>query len=1352
MTKNSLAGLKVDPKRQAIASIEGYTYQIWQSIYKWITLKENEVLFLEGAEDYDVIGPKGAKTVQVKSTQSSFTLRSKKILEAINNFWENQKRNPDRILEYHFLTNAKRGREHNSPFGNKSGFDYWESCERPGTDLSPLRKFLINRKELSRELHQFIKDSDDLELINCLIKKIKWYTGSKPSKSIEELVEKKVCYYGDKKGISLSESKNVVPHLATHVLKVLCQKDKRELEYFDFVELFDNVTRVSIPRQYLELSKQVSDLANLATKIISTHSPGTPRELQIGENFRSLPSFLPDKFVRREKLVSQLLNRLEDNRILVLRGSTGMGKSILAKLVAMENEIEWQWLNVRDLKNHEIKELFYHTAVTLSDQVHDLKFVIDDLNFGPQSNIYEHALESLLFALLSFNGKVIITTQGEIPCSIISNLKISSESFVNVPILSHDEIRKFAIDYGCTEKRKLDAWSTIVSAKTRGHPQLVHAWIKSLEAKNWPDFDIKDLGKEEDIEIVRREARKRLVEQLPSEGARTLVYKLGIIGQPFRRDHAIELGEGIPGLVSPGEVIDQLLGPWIEKLSANYYRISPLLENAAKAVWGKVRINKVHKEVAETFLACRSLTLLEARVILLSGLVSNSGAPIMAMLSSLLRAPEKYWPKIADEFWWITAVGLEKGKKIFPDDPFVNTYLRLFQFRIAVEVDSTNLAPKVANLWEKDIEYHKANELKLLDRIMFILKTVIHYQVPFPPKVIISRIIEAISLARNFEKVFGKPFVLEDSRIKYSLPNSLFLFAIVRIKTVTDLNELLNALESLSEENRDELLSSLKKEIDPSEILLNNVFLNEVDSESPQWDYYISVLERTIDLAFSWEIESLARAAYRTTALINDEQQNKPNEALKTLQKAKNKLGYEHPFLGDERAIILYNQKNFKGALKIWEDILLKWPDNSVFSPIFHMPFAMDCAANLGMWSKVKEIALLGEKFAKLYEKPIMVVGFHAEYAFALWKTRNFQEALNAFAEVLNLIPKLPDPYKDIHSYKLQKLIGHALAWITQETSDRIQLAEPQPGWFTRQEVDEKIKDFPLQPVGFLWYFLADLEYKVGSGCLMFERLKKESKNLDLPFIKHMVEKIRVGRSLKEFRFKSLVIELVNWCRYFELSRKHTAADHGAFDKTDSNIKISNDELRPTFQQGLPLLLLAVLIKLVNQNKYLAAPITEWKRYTKRCGYYNDKLKKLFKLVEDAPNMNITELISVMQKGDWDIRCIAALNISAREIVKPSVRFYAEFSILHVMKIFPWIEAVDTDIEQLLSKNWLTVTSKQAFSLIMPSINSPLIIKACKDKSQGLKKAAKILLAAKNAVRISIPVGEMKQLKELADS
>lgn len=86
MTKNSLAGLKVDPKRQAIASIEGYTYQIWQSIYKWITLKENEVLFLEGAEDYDVIGPEGAKTVQVKSTQSSFTLRSKKILEAINNF------------------------------------------------------------------------------------------------------------------------------------------------------------------------------------------------------------------------------------------------------------------------------------------------------------------------------------------------------------------------------------------------------------------------------------------------------------------------------------------------------------------------------------------------------------------------------------------------------------------------------------------------------------------------------------------------------------------------------------------------------------------------------------------------------------------------------------------------------------------------------------------------------------------------------------------------------------------------------------------------------------------------------------------------------------------------------------------------------------------------------------------------------------------------------------------------------------------------------------------------------------------------------------------------------------------
>ena len=43
-----------DPRRQASDSIRGYVYQIYQSVFAWITLKNLQALVLEGAEDFDV--------------------------------------------------------------------------------------------------------------------------------------------------------------------------------------------------------------------------------------------------------------------------------------------------------------------------------------------------------------------------------------------------------------------------------------------------------------------------------------------------------------------------------------------------------------------------------------------------------------------------------------------------------------------------------------------------------------------------------------------------------------------------------------------------------------------------------------------------------------------------------------------------------------------------------------------------------------------------------------------------------------------------------------------------------------------------------------------------------------------------------------------------------------------------------------------------------------------------------------------------------------------------------------------------------------------------------------------------
>ena len=115
------------------------------------------------------------------------------------------------------------------------------------------------------------------------------------------------------------------------------------------------------------------------------------------------------------------------------------------------------------------------------------------------------------------------------------------------------------------QKNKQNLWTILLWARTRGHPQLVHATVRKLEAMGWPIPGSSDGSEAEDIETVRREARSALQQQLPSEEAKSLAYRLSILGQPFRRDHALQLGTYPPTLAFPGAAFDLLVGPWISE-------------------------------------------------------------------------------------------------------------------------------------------------------------------------------------------------------------------------------------------------------------------------------------------------------------------------------------------------------------------------------------------------------------------------------------------------------------------------------------------------------------------------------------------------------------------------------------------------------------------------------------------------------------------------------------------------------------------------------------------------------------------------------------------------------------------
>src|SRR5215471_2515412 len=104
-------GLVADKRRQATDAIRGYVYQAYQSVLAWTRLGEEEVLFLEGAEDFDIYNADGVTATQVKDTAGSGTVTLRSAISVINNLWRHKQHNPGTDVRLRFLTIASPGQE-----------------------------------------------------------------------------------------------------------------------------------------------------------------------------------------------------------------------------------------------------------------------------------------------------------------------------------------------------------------------------------------------------------------------------------------------------------------------------------------------------------------------------------------------------------------------------------------------------------------------------------------------------------------------------------------------------------------------------------------------------------------------------------------------------------------------------------------------------------------------------------------------------------------------------------------------------------------------------------------------------------------------------------------------------------------------------------------------------------------------------------------------------------------------------------------------------------------------------------------------------------------------------------------
>jgi hypothetical protein len=360
-----LPPLHGDPNRQATEALRGYWYQILQTIYEWLDLREGDRLYLEGAEDFDRISESEAIATQVKhsDTTATITLRSPGVVSAIDSYWSLRERDLRRAVRLNFLTTAAIGVEAGKPFGaDRGGLAVWmDEARQTGAasdqQIRLLSGFLINEKRASAELLAFLENATPEEVRSELLRSVVWRTREPGIGGVEAAVMARLQRICVQKGLETGWAAKVLDRLVRATWETVTQRSQeaRVLTREDFDRYFIEAETITLRVSALP-ELVASTLSQGLTSLFSAMGGGPLALVGGGSRLTGVPPLLEGRLVR-EALQAHIRDVLRRHSLVQLQGSTGLGKTTEAAALAATFEPPCRWVNCRDIDKAQLRIL-----------------------------------------------------------------------------------------------------------------------------------------------------------------------------------------------------------------------------------------------------------------------------------------------------------------------------------------------------------------------------------------------------------------------------------------------------------------------------------------------------------------------------------------------------------------------------------------------------------------------------------------------------------------------------------------------------------------------------------------------------------------------------------------------------------------------------------------------------------------------------------------------------------------------------------------------------------------------------------------------------------------------------------
>jgi tetratricopeptide (TPR) repeat protein len=652
-----------------------------------------------------------------------------------------------------------------------------------------------------------------------------------------------------------------------------------------------------------ELNERIHQLETLLTSVLkhTLHHPHlSDQEIVTTIAGPDSPPFPPSIYLPREELVRQINEDFQVSTWLALSGGPDKGKTQLVRAVTETSGIEnAKWISLGSLEaaasflhldnqlvrwlmdltgdksfwylygNGEIS--FVQLVETIAEYVGGNGLLcVDNLPDPLLSEVLFQRLTYVALIFASYQTKLLTTSQYSLPARVRDHLG-TAVTVIDPPAFSENDIREILKVGNAPEEMVQDNVISIILASTSGLPALVAATVHWFRQHNWlltiEDWQAVMIGSP--TGDIRQQERRRMV-RLLDDKSRDLLYRLTLLGTNFDRTLAHSVAVIEPAIEQFGECLDELTGPWIDRLTADQYQVTPLLKDAGQQNLSEETQKQVHKIAANHYLSQGKIDVVQAQKIAMhlwgSGDYQDFATFLIHLMLSIIT------PSQAKYVDWATLIIPPDGDWPSEIDLDRRIMLRAAQVRTRI-LARGDVSSLEAELEQLIAQAGPGNSPAL---VLAYAHTGPLLLSGVPTNTALQRAVKAVQLLRERQPISADAF---PGRFE-----ELIWIPATRLKGLEEISEFLALVRRMTDDERRRLFEATLA-IEGTIHLLDHVWMTEAEKSDDQqnWQSILQFLEEIQDIVLLPDTDPLEIAQARAKAVVLADYLEQPDAALDVL-------------------------------------------------------------------------------------------------------------------------------------------------------------------------------------------------------------------------------------------------------------------------------------------------------------------------------------------------------------------------------------------------------------------------------------------------------------------------------------